>query len=132
MRYRKDRLIEADAATCMTHACRAHALAVGSALVVTDKVGRIYFGYVPDPGLEPDEAEMRNAFQALGRMIGTDHAANIAAARQKTDTRTSVECPVFVMPAFPYKRADGRSVEAYGTYLKSFSLAVTRPHQQDR
>ncbi|AKI03413.1 hypothetical protein IMCC20628_04747 (plasmid) [Hoeflea sp. IMCC20628] len=128
MLYRKDRISEAEAATLMTHACRAHALAVGSALVVTDKTGKICFGFVPDPGLEPDDAEMVPVFQALGRKIDIDHVANIVATRPKSDTRTSVECPVFVMPTFEYERSHGRAVEAFGTYLTSFRLPLTDRH----
>lgn len=132
MRYRKDRISDADAATLMTHACRAHALAVGSVLAVTDEDAKICFGFVPDPGLDPDDPEMAPVFQALGRMIDADHAANIAAARPESNPRSSVECPVFVMPAFSYERVHGRVVEAYGTYLRSFRLPVNRPHMQNK
>jgi hypothetical protein len=130
MRYRKDRISEADATTCMTHACRAHALAVGSVLVVTDHAGKICFGVVPDPGLETDDPKMAPVFRTLGEMIDTDHAVNIVAARAESDSRRSVECPIFVMPAFEYERAHGRAVEAYGTYLTSFQLAVPQLHVQ--
>jgi len=129
MRYRKDRISDAEAATFMTHACRAHALAVGSVLAVTDEDARICFGFVPDPGLDPDDPEMAPVFQALGRTIDADHAANIAAARPELDART-VECPVFVMPAFSYERIHGRAVEAYGTYLISFRLPVNRAYAE--
>jgi hypothetical protein len=128
MRYRKARISEAEAKTCMTHACRAHAAASGSVLVVTDDAGKICFGYVPDPGLETDDPEMAIAFQQLGKTIDAGHAASIVAARPKTDTRTSVECPVFAMPAFEYERAHGQAIEAYGTYLISFRINVPRLH----
>lgn len=130
MRYRKDRISDADAATFMTHACRAHALAVGSVLAVTDEDAKICFGFVPDPGLDPDDPEMAPVFQALGRTIDADHAANIAVARPELDARTSVECPVFVMPAFSYERDHGRAIEAYGTYLISFRLPVNRAYAE--
>ena len=128
MRYRNDRISEAEAKTCMTHACRAHAAALGSVLVVTDDTGKICFGYVPDPGLETDDPEMAAAFEQLGKMIDAGHAASIVAARPTSDTSTSVECPVFAMPAFEYKRAHGQAVEAYGTYLISFRITVPRLH----
>ncbi|WP_417426896.1 hypothetical protein [Hoeflea sp.] len=127
MRYRKDRISEAEAKTCMTHACRAHAAAVGSVLVVTDDAGKICFGYVPDPLLETDDPEMATAFHHLGKTIDAGHAAGIVAARPTTDTSLSVECPVFVMPAFEYERAHGQAVEAFGTYLTSFRITVARP-----
>jgi len=130
MRYRKDRISDADAATLMTHACRAHALAVGSVLAVTDKDAKICFGFVPDPGLDPDDPGMAPVFQALGRTIDAGHAANIAAARPESDPRSSVEYPVFVMPAFSYERIHGRAVEAYGTYLISFRISAPHRHAQ--
>lgn len=130
MRYRKDRITDADAATLMTHACRAHALTVGSVLAVTDKDARICFGFVPDPGFDPYDPEMAPVFQALGRTIDADYAANIAAGRPESDSRTSVECPVFVMPAFSYKRDHGRAIEAYGTYISSFRLPVNRAYAE--
>lgn len=129
MRYRKDRISDADAATFMTHACRAHALAVGSVLAVTDEDAKICFGFVPDPGFDPDDPEMMPVFQLLGRKIDADHAANVLLARPETNLRSSVECPVFVMPAFSYERVHGRVVEAYGTYIRSFRLPVNRPHE---
>ena len=110
MRYRKDRISDADAATLMTHACRAHAL--------------------PDPGLDPDDPEMAPVFQALGRTIDADHAANIAVARPESDLRPSVECPVFVMPAFSYERNHGWAIGAFGTYLTSFRLPVNRAYTE--
>ncbi len=128
MRYRKARLSEAEVKTCMTHACRAHAAAFGSVLVVTDHEGKICFGYVPDPGLETDDPEMAAAFEQLGKMIDAGHAASTVAARPTSATSTSVECPVFAMPAFEYKRAHGQAVEAYGTYLISFRITVPRLH----
>ncbi|KJS14399.1 MAG: hypothetical protein VR78_10160 [Hoeflea sp. BRH_c9] len=128
MRYRKDRISEADAKTCMTHACRAHAAAVGSVLVVTDELGKICFGFVPDPGLETDDPKMAPVFRTLAKMIETDHAANIIAARPTSDSRTSVEYPIFVMPAFKYDRGHGHAVEAFGNYLTSFQVAAPRPH----
>lgn len=127
MRYRKDRISEAEAKTCMTHACRAHAAAIGSVLVVTDDAGKICFGYVPDPGLETDDPEMATVFQQLGKTIDAGHAAGIVAARPTTDTCSSVEYPVFAMPAFEYESAHGQAVEAYGTYLISFRITVNRP-----
>lgn len=130
MRYRKDRISDSDAATLMTHACRAYALAVGSVLAVTDRDAKICFGFVPDPGLDPDDPEMAPVFQALGRTIDANHAANIAAARPEPDPRTSVECPVFVMPAFSYERDHGWAIEAYGTYISSFRLPVNRAYAE--
>ncbi|WP_156174726.1 hypothetical protein [Hoeflea sp. IMCC20628] len=130
MRYRKDHISEADATTCMTHACRAHALAVGSVLVVTDHAGTICFGVVPDPGLEKDDPKMAPVFRTLGKLIDTDHSVTIVAARAEPDSRRSVECPIFVMPAFEYRRTHGRFVEAYGSYLTSFQLAVPQLHVQ--
>lgn len=130
MLYRDARISEAETATLMTHACRAHALAVGSVLAVTDKDGKICFGCVPDPGLDPEDPEMAPVFHALGQKIGADHAANIAAARPELDLRTSVECPVFVMPAYSYERIHGRAVEAFGTYLISFQLPVNRAYPE--
>ncbi|MCY0154996.1 hypothetical protein [Hoeflea alexandrii] len=130
MRYRKDRISDADAATLMTHACRAHALAVGSVLAVTDKDARICFGFFPDPGIDPYDPKMAPVFQALRRTIDADHAANIAVARPESDLRTSVECPVFVMPAFSYERIHGWAVEAFGTYLISFRLPVNRAYAE--
>tara|TARA_R110002020_G_scaffold132437_2_gene295760 strand:- start:375 stop:911 length:537 start_codon:yes stop_codon:yes gene_type:complete len=129
MRYRKDRISEDDAKTCMTHACRAHAAAVGSALVVTDHTGKICFGFVPDPGLEINDPKMAPALRTLAKMIDTDHAANIIAA-QPSDSSTSVECPIFVMPLFEYERTHGGIIEAYGTYLTSFQLSAPRRHDQ--
>jgi len=127
MRYRKDRISEADAKTCMTHACRAHALAVGSVLVVTDDLGKICFGSVPDPGLETTDPNMAPVLRTLAKMIDADHAASIMAeAPPSPETRRSVECPIFVMPAFKYERAHGLFVEAYGTYLTSFEISVPR------
>ena len=131
MRYRKDRISEDDAKTCMTHACRTHAAAVGSVLVVTDESGKICFGFVPDPGLETNDPKMAPVLRTLAKMIDTDHAANIIAARP-SDSSTSVECPIFVMPAFEYERADGRTVEAYGTYLTSFQIPLMHPHRQSQ
>lgn len=128
MRYRKDRISEEEAKTCMTHACRAHAAAVGSVLVVTDDAGQTSFGYVPDPGLETDDPEMATVFQQLGKAIDAGHAASIVAARPTSDTSSSVEYPVFVMPAFEYERAHGQAVEAFGTYLISFRITVSRPN----
>jgi len=128
MRYRKDRISEAEAKTCMTHACRAHAAAFGSVLVVTDDAGKICFGYVPDPGLETDDPEMTAAFHQLGKAIDAGHAASVIAARPKSDTTIPVQCPVFAMPAFEYERAHGKAVEAYGTYLISFRIPVPRLH----
>jgi len=127
MRYRKNRLCGAEAKACMTHACRAHAEAVGSVLVVTDDEGKICFGYVADPGLDTDDAEMAAAFQLLGKTIDAGHAAGIVAARPTTDTSSSVEYPVFAMPAFEYERAHGQAVEAFGTYVISFRITVARP-----
>lgn len=127
MRYRKDRISEADAVTCMTHACRAHARAVGSVLVVTDHAGKICFGFVPDPGLEMDDPKMAPVLRTLAKKIDTDHAASIMAARPKSDIHRSVECPIFMMPVFDYQRAHGRAVEAYGTYMNSFEISVPRP-----
>ena len=127
MRYRKDRLCEAEAKACMTHACRAHAAAVGSVLVVTDDAGKICFGHVVDPGLDTDDPEMAATFQQLGKVIDAGHAAGIVAARPTTDTSSSVEYPVFAMPAFEYERAHGQAVEAFGTYLISFRITVNRP-----
>lgn len=111
----------------MTHACRAHAAAAGSVLVVTDDAGRICFGHVADPGLDTDDPEMAAAFQHLGKTIDAGHAASIVAARPTTDASLSVEYPVFAMPAFDYERAHGQAVEAYGTYLISFRISVARP-----
>lgn len=128
MLYRDARISETETATLMTHACRAHALAVGSVLAVTDKHAEICFGFVPDPGLDPDDPEMAPAFRALVRTIDADYAANIAAGRPESDSRTSVECPVFVMPAFSYERDHSRAMEAYGTYLISFRLPVNRAY----
>jgi hypothetical protein len=130
MRYRKDRISDAEAATLMTHACRAHALAIGSVLAVTDEDAKICFGFVPDPGLDPDDPKMAPVFQALGRTIDADYAANIAAGRPESDSRTSVECPVCLMPAFSYERDHGRAVEAYGTYLISFRISVPHRHEE--
>ena len=127
MRYRKDRLCEGEAKACMTHACHAHATAVGSVLVVTDDEGKICFGYVPDPGLDTDDPEMATVFQQLGKAIDAGHAAGIVAARPTTDTSSSVEYPVFAMPAFEYERDHGQAVGAYGTYVISFRITVTRP-----
>lgn len=127
MRYRKDRLSEAEAKACMTHACRAHAASLGAVLVVTDYAGKICFGHVPDPGLDTDDPEMAAAFHQLGKTIDAGHAASIVAARPTTDTSSSVEYPVFAMPAFEYERAHGQAVEAFGTYLKSFRITVARP-----
>lgn len=124
MRYRKHIKTEAEAKTFMTHACRAHAATVGSVLAVTDRDGKICFGYVPDPGLEMDDPEMLPACQTLWRMIDQGHAATVAASRPKSDPRKSVECPIFAMPAFDYDRSHGQAVEAYGTYLTSFRLRV--------
>jgi hypothetical protein len=130
MLYRDARISETETATLMTHACRAHALAVGSVLAVTDKDAKICFGFVPDPGLDPDDPEMAPVLQTLGQKIDTDHAANIAAARSESDLRPSVECPVFVMPAFSYGRIHGWAVEAFGTYLISFRLPVNRAYAE--
>ena len=99
-------------------------------LAVTDEDAKICFGYVPDPGFDPDDPEMAPVYQALGRTIDANHAANIAAARPESDPRTSVECPVFIMPAYSHERAHGRSVEAFGTYLISFRVSVPHRHAQ--
>lgn len=127
MLYRKDRLCEAEAKACMSHACRAHATAAGSVLVVTDDGGNICFGHVPDPGLDTDDPKMATVFQLLGKTIDAGHAAGIVAARPTADASSSVEYPVFAMPAFEYERAHGQAVEAYGTYVISFRITVTRP-----
>jgi hypothetical protein len=99
-------------------------------LAVTDKHAKICFGFVPDPGLDPDDPEMAPVFQALGRTIDADHAANIAVARPESDLRPSVECPVFVMPAFSYERNHGWAIGAFGTYLTSFRLPVNRAYTE--
>lgn len=127
MRYRQARLNESDAKSCMTHACRAYAQSVGTVLVVTDQEGSIIFGVLDHPRHEPDDPRMIPTLRALGRTIDRDHIANVIASRSQSDHRETVECPIYVMPAYAYERHHGKMVEAYGTYYTSFSIPAWTP-----
>jgi len=122
MRYRDIRMSQADAITCMTHACRGYAKTVGSVLVVTDHLSTIAFGQADDPGFDLDDRAMRPALLALMNSVDPDHRATVMASRPHSDTRTTVEYPFYAMPKYSYDTRDGKLVAAYGTYLKSFSL----------
>ena len=122
MRYRKTRISESDAISCMTHACRAYAKTAGLVLVVTDYLDTIAFGLVDDPGLDLDDRAMRPALLALMKSVDPDHRTRVMASRPHSDTRTTVEYPFYAMPRYPYETRDGKLVAAYGTYLSSLQL----------
>jgi hypothetical protein len=126
-RYRAMTPFGTDIEACMSAACRAHAAEVGTVLVITDADGKHVFGQAPDPGYDKNDRRMTETYRQLMTSVPAWHVDETAdATRAAGNACSSVEYPIYVMPASKLRYADddGPAVCRFGDYLISYDAPI--------
>ncbi|MBB3452806.1 hypothetical protein FHT86_001062 [Rhizobium sp. BK313] len=76
-------------------------------LIMVDAACQRVIAQVDDPNTDIDHIEMGKAFAALASQLTETDKELASCALPGADRRSSLEFPIFSMPAFDYRSADG-------------------------
>jgi hypothetical protein len=94
-------------------------------LIMVDGACQRVIAQVDDPNTDIDYIETVKAFAAPASQLTETDKELASRALPDAGGRPSLEFPIFSMPAFDYRSADGKLIERYVRYVSSFWPALT-------